>query len=261
MNEHTDIIPFHLWFEENKHLFPSYLQDAAYDNADYIYFLQHVYRKFMPDFTEQLKKLTYEHYPVFRRETRGKILNRIDNLIENAGYSLIFQAYELVQDQFAEFRIRDKYPEFELWKRIYTDPQSPGRVEENTRHLYSYYNELQWNEFNEKENRSYSEYYRWYQKRFNEFSRLLKSVLLKHYYKAAELNADENIMLVIHITDQYEIFKTECEQIELFIDCKFSDEDIELNFSKFSEKIGNLSPEILEHAHNLRKRRIFGEKI
>lgn len=260
MNNHYDI-PFHLWFEENKHIFPSYLQHTAFDNVDYIFFLQHVYRKFMPDFVQQLQELTYEHYPVFRNETRSKILNRINNLIENAGYSLIFQAFELVQDQFADFKIRDKYPEFELWKRIYTEAQTAGREEENTRHLYSYYNELQWNEFNEKENRSYTEYHRWYQKRFSEFSKLLKSVLRKHYFKVAELNADENIMLVIHITDQYEIFKTECEQIELFIDCGFSEEDIELNFPKFSEKFENLSPEILEHARDLRKRRILGEKI
>jgi len=105
------------------------------------------------------------------------------------------------------------------------------------------------------------EFFNWEERRKFEFIDLVQTIILKYFKELEELNSDEWIIYAVAMREEYQYYMTSCENVELFIDCGFPEEEIKLadvEFIKTNSKLGN---EIIRKASALRNRRISGEMI
>ena len=252
---------FQAWYHLNKGYFPPELDKVLVNSYDSFYFLFNVYRKVMDKMAPALRKLMVKQYPVFKTEKRPLVVEFIDSIATTTGYSLLFRLKTLVEDQKNGVSIPEKYPQLEEWKDFYVRPQQPSRVDESTRPLYSWLNDEQWKAYVETENRKMLEFFNWTEKRKFEFIDVVQTIVLKYFKELENLNSDEWIIYAVDMREEYEYYLSSCENVELFIDCGFPEEDIKLSDKEFTENYGKLSDKIKKQARALRNRRIAGENI
>jgi hypothetical protein len=169
--------------------------------------------------------------------------------------------YNLVEDQKKGVDVRVKYPQFESWIDSCAHPQRPGAVDETNRMDGNWLNDQEWKAYVKSENAKVLEFFNWEEKRKFEFIDLVQTIILKHFREIEDLNPDEWIVYAIAMCEEYECFKTCCENVELFIDCGFPEEEIKLTDDEFIKTYSKLSSEIVKKASVLRERRISGEMI
>jgi len=254
-------IDFNAWYKRNKEYFPQEIKDPFEQHSDFIHFLYNGYQKVMKRMAPALHKLMKRQYPIFKTEERTLVLNQIDDVATTTGSSLLFKLYELVQGQKDGINIREKYPDFERWKKFYAQPHTPTTIDETTRSQYVWLNDDEWIEYRDSENKGLLEYFNWEEKRVFEFIDVVQTLIFQYFKELEELNADEWIMYAVCIRDEYEYYKSNCEQIELFIDCGFPEEDMKLSDEEFNQNYSNLSKDIKDKTTEIRNRRIAGEKI
>ena len=256
-----DELNFEAWYHLNKSHFPAEFNVFIEESYDTFYFLFNVYRKVMQRMAPALRKLMATQYPVFKTEKRPMVLEFIDSIATTTGYSLLFRLYNLVQGQKKGINVREKYPKFESWIEFYARPQHPNTFDQNKRHQYIWFNDEEWEAYVETENNKMLEFFNWQEKRKFEFIDLVQTIILKYFKELEELNADEWIIYAVDMRKEYEYFMNSCENVELFIDCGFREEEIKHTDEEFLASYSNLSNEIKKKALELRERRISGEMI
>ncbi len=240
---------------------PEELQKSLADTFDFCQFYYKVYSKVMRNLSPELLKLMKQQYPVFKTEKRPLVVEQINVIANITGYKLLLNLFHLVEDQKTGVNLREKYPKFESWIDFYGRPHKPDTMDETHRHEYTWLSDKEWDELRESENRIMLEYFNWKEKRKFEFIDLVQTILFKYYKELEELNSDELIMYAVHLGDEYEYYLTTCEEMELFIDCGFPEEDIKLTDEEFEQNYRNLSTEIKDKTDVLRNRRIAGEIV
>jgi len=259
--DNADYLDFETWYHLNKSHFPSEFKAFIEDSYEPFYFLFNVYRKVMAKMVPSLRQLMGTQYPVFNTEKRPTVLEFISTIATTTGFSLLFRLYNLVQDQKKGVNLRVKYPKFESWIDLYARPQQPATVDEKNRPVFSWLNEEEWKVYVETENNKMFEFFNWEERRKFDFIDLVQSIILKYFKELEELNGDEWIIYAVTMRQEYKYFMTSCENVELFIDCGFREDEIKLTDDEFIETYSKLSKEIVMKASALRDRRISGEII
>lgn len=254
-------IDYEAWYNRNKNYLPKEFIKHIEDKSDSLFFMFKVYRKVMKHLPSAVRELMLEQYPVFKTEKRPMVIEYINTIAETTGHTLLFLLYNLVQGQKKGVNIREKYPKFEEWVDFYGRPHKPDTIDENTRPQYKWLNDEEWIAYRDHENERMLGFFNWEEKRKFEFIDLVQTTIFKYYEEMYELNADEWIIYGVNIRDEYENFLCACEDVELFIDCGFPEEEIKLTDAEFSQNYSELSYEIKRNASALRNRRIAGEKI
>jgi hypothetical protein len=208
-----------------------------------------------------MRKLMAKQYPVFTTEERPLVKEFIDIIATTIGYSLLFRLKNLVDDQKKGVRIREKYPYWEEMKAFYACPQQAPTVDQSRRHKYRWLNNEEWNRFVETENKKMLALFNWNQSRKFEFIDIVQTIVLENFKELEDLNSDEWIMYTAYMSDEYEYYQTSCDNVELFIDCGFHEEEIKLSDTEFRRKYANLSHDVKTQLAALRNRRISGEAI
>jgi hypothetical protein len=203
----------------------------------------------------------YQQYPVFKTETRPLVVEHINDISDITVTALIITLRKLVEDQKAGVNVREKYPEFEHWIEFYGRPNQPEFIDDSNRYEYPWVSDEEWEVTLEKENSMLLEFFNWKEKRKFDFIDLIQKTFFKYYKELEELNPDEWIIYAMLIRDEYENYLCRCEDLELFIDCGFPEEEINLSYEEFIRNFRNLSQEIKHKTEELRERRIAGEMI
>ncbi len=252
---------YRAWFKLNKDFIPPEDRDIFEKGIEQMHFYRNIYFKILDNLAPALYELMLEQYPVFKTEKRPMVLEAIHDISITIGSTLILKLDTLLQGQYNGVKIREKYPKFDEWVEFYARPGKPYTVDETNRCWYEYLNDKEWEEYRDNENRILLEYFNWQEKRKFEFIDLLQTILFKYYEELKELNADEWIIYAVHIRDEYEDYLTSCEDLELFIDCGFPEENVNFTNEEFQTNYSKLSDEIRDYASKLRNRRIAGETI
>lgn len=254
-------IDYDAWYNSSKAYFPEKFKKQMEDSYDLMHFMYSVYRKVMRQLAPALRKLMRQQYPVFKTEKRPLVVEYIESISTTIGYSLLFNLYHLVQGQKAGVNIREKYQKLDSWVDFYARPQHPHTIDETTRPEYTWMSDEEWEVYRDSENKAMLEFFNWKEKRKFEFIDLVQKLIFKYYKELEELNPDEWIMYAVHMGDEYETYLSQCEDVELFIDCGFPEEEIKLTDEEFRQNYHNLSQEIKDKTDELRNRRIAGEMI
>lgn len=252
---------FQAWYHLNKDNFPPELDEVLENSYDSFYFLFNVYRTVMNKLAPVLRILMARQYPGFKNEKRPKVAGFIETIATTTGYSLLFRLKNLVEDQKKGISIRDKYPNLEAWKDFYVRPQHPPTVDKGKRSHFWWLNDYQWGKYVETENKKLLDFFQWSEKRKFEFIDVIQTIVLKYFKELEELNPDEWIIYAVHMHEEYEYYQVSCENVELFIDCGFPEDDIKLSDREFIKNYSNLDTKVKQHARILRNRRISGEEI
>jgi hypothetical protein len=252
---------FHAFYNRVVNYVPSDMQKEMANTFDFCNFYYTVYSKVMRNLAPALHKLMKRQYPVFVTENRPLVTDYINVIATTTGYKLLLNLFHLIQGQKAGVNLRQKYPEFERWVEFYARPHKPDTIDETHRHEYTWLTDKEWDELRESENQILLEYFNWSEKRKFEFIDVVQTILFKYYEELHDLNADELIIYAVHIRDEYEYYLTNCEHIELFIDCGFPEDHMKLTDEEFQTNYSNLSSEAKNATTELRNRRIAGELI
>lgn len=254
-------INYDAWYSGNKDYIPEPMKKDFEDCFEIMHFMYGVYRKVMRQLAPALLKLMWQQYPVFKTERRPLVVKHIKAISTTTGYTLLFNLYHLVQDQKSGVDVREKCPELDSLVDFYARPQHPDTINETKRYQYTWLNDEEWEVHRDHENSELLIFFNWKEKRKFEFVDLVQKLLFKYYKELEELNADEWILYAVHIREEYEAYLCGCEDVELFIDCGFPEEEIKLSDEEFRQNVRKLSLEIRDKTDELRNRRIAGERI
>jgi len=250
------------WYRQNKNVIPEEYRADFENNLGMLQFLFSIYFKVMQELTPQLKTLMFRQYPVIGSEKRPTVTDYIEKFINSVGTKMLFKLNALIHGQNEGVNVREKYPEFDKWVKIYGSPQQPQLLTDNFRnHIENDITDTEWELYKTARNKELLAIFNWKTERKSEFINILQPVLFNNINELNDLNADELIIYAVIIYDEYDYFLTVCQHIELFIDCDFPEEDIWQSDDEFIEKYEKLDPEIKLKAEELRTRRIAGEQI
>ena len=254
-------IDWRTWYDKHKHLIPDKYKADFENNLNVLQFLFDIYYKTMRKLTPVLKELMFKQYPVIKAEKRPIVAEYIDKFINSVGSKLLFKLNALLNGQKEGVTIRERYPKFDDWAKFYGSPQKPKQLKENDRNAPIHQNKSdnEWKQYKAAENIRILEFHNWKEKRKSEFIGILQAILFENYKELEELNADELIIYAVDIYDEYEYYLLLCERIEMFIDCGFPKEHINISDKEFYENCQKLSPETRNKITDLRNRRIARE--
>lgn len=254
-------LDFQAWFYLNKKNFPPGLEVILENGYDSFFFLFNVYRRTMDQMAPAMRQLMTRQYPVFTTEKRPLVKEFIDIIATTIGYSLLFRLKNLVDDQKKGVKIREKYAYWEEMIAFYARPHEAPVVDQNKRPKYRWLNDEKWKSLVEMENTKMLALFNWKQSRKFEFIDIVQTIVLENFKELEDLNPDEWIVYAAYMSDEYEYYQTSCDNVELFIDCGFQEEEIKLSDAEFRRKYANLSPDVKDKLATLRNRRISGEAI
>jgi hypothetical protein len=227
----------------------------------FIHFFCEVYGKFRRELDPALHSLMRKQYPIFTTEKRPLITNLLNDICTTSGFSLMMILFKLVEEQYEGVNIRKENPNFDRLCEFYLRPPMPETIDDSERASYFWMSDSEWEEYRDSENAQMLEYFIWSERRKTEYIDLVQSLILKYYPVLSELNSDELIMYSVHLRDDYEHYKDDCEFTELFIDTGLPEEMIDLSPKGFSDELGKLSDDKKNELYELRNRRIAGECI
>jgi len=252
---------FDAWFSQNQRNFPKELVDFLKEHYDTFHFLFSIYRKILKHLDPAMHELMLKHYPVFRTEQRPAVLEYLDDLPTLTCDAILIKIYHLWLNQKAGKNIRDSFPDIDKWRDFYGKPKTPDTIDESTRPDYTWISDAEWEQYRDSENASLLEFFNWEEKRKFEFVDLVQTYIFKYYKEIENLNPDEWIVYAMIIRDEYEYFKTICENIELLIDCKMPEKYVDCPIDEFQQAYSSIDKEVKDRATEFRNRRIAGEEI
>jgi len=252
---------FDAWFSENQSRLPKELVDYMKEHYDILHFFFRTNLKILNHLAPALHELMLKQYPVFRTEQRPAVLEYLGDLPSTTCDAILFNLYSLMQDQKEGKNVRENYPDIDRCRDFYGKPATPDTIDESTRPNYTWLNDAEWEEYRDSENASMRGFFNWEEKRKFEFVDLVQTYIFKYYKEVEDLNPDEWIAYAVIIRDEYESYKTICENVELLIDCKMPEKYVDCPFDEFYKAYSSLDKEVKDHATELRIRRIAGEEI
>jgi len=216
-------------------------------------FYNTVYCPAMREIATGVRRLVYKQYPLIKTESRPIILEYIDWAIEESGKYLLLNLYELIQDQREGINLREKYPEFESWVDFYGRPPAPPVLDYSFMDynpvLKATMSEDVIKEVAEESLKGNTEYYEVTENQKKEYFNVVQPIVLKYYKALEELDYEGWIIYAVNIREDYEIYKDRLDHVETVIEYGLDEEDIDLEYDKFMEKLKIKFDEKWEREH------------
>lgn len=230
------------WFDDNYGYFvrePSVLIDVTDEITK---FYVKVYTPAMDELKRAVLKLLLQQYPIIRGESRPLVLDYINEAVKHVGHEFLMQLYMLVQDQREGVNYREKYPEFEELVEFYGRPAEKPEVNYSFFDKYpdiaASFTQKEKEEFAIERHESETVSFDIEEKLMKQYFDIVQPIVLKYYHELYDLNYEGWIMYAVQIREIYEDYKYYCEYLDTFIDYGFDEEDINLPYDEFSDKLG-----------------------
>ena len=206
-----------------------------------------VVKHLMEEFTPAIRKLTWKQYPLIKTETRPLVLKSIDALIRSTGHNCLFQLYGLLEDQKNGVNLREKYGDFEGWIESYARPGIPYLIDVSTYDDFPQMTEDQKKELVDEINTSTLEGFNLFESRKFEFIDVFQKLIFKYYKEIKELDSDGWIIYSVHINQEYDDYRMMCDHYKNFISHNFKEEDINLSYADYMDKLIKFGDEEFEN--------------
>jgi len=250
------------WSRLNNDFLPEDAKEYFEENRDVLHVMFDVYPKIKRHITPALRKLLYKQYPNLRTETRPMVVEFIEGILFiTATVKYLMQMYHLVHGHNTGRNVREEYTELDDWVDFYCRPAKPQVVDESKRYKFWWITNKEWKAEIEEENRELLKNFNREERRKAEFVNLVQKIYFKYYPELLDLNNDEWILYAVLIREEYELFKELAEDVELFIDCEFPEEDIKLSDEDYWKKYSTWPQELKDKGSKLREERFENENI
>jgi hypothetical protein len=229
-----------IWFNNHRDFFPANFRENLESIMDMCTFHRRVFNKVMDELRPKVRQLMMKQFPLLRTETRPLVVKSIDDIVHRTGQSMLFNLYGLMQDQRNGVDLREKYPDFDSWIRLYVHPPKPKLTDIS---FYNIFPEMTYEQKKELVDEEYEqdvEAYNWNESRRFEFFDLIQKVVFKHYGALQDLEGDGWNVYAIHVGMEYHLYRDDCYHIENFIEAKFPEEDINLSYPEYVKKLTQL---------------------
>ncbi len=246
----------------NPDFFPPEILEFLKKNSDLFRLNTGLYSRISKRVVFALQYLMYKQYPALKTETRPSVIRRLENMLWIPCTEVFLtKINKLLHTHNTGGSVRDMYPRLDEWVKVYARPPKLHLVNEDIPPCHWKLGDTRWKVAAKKQNAEILEFFQWEQSRKSEFINLLQDICFKQYPELLDLSSDEWVVFAKIIGEEYDLFKTECEYVEGFIDYNFPEDYINLPFDKYIDKCTELTPKISKKAQEKRNRRIAGEAI
>jgi len=236
-DDELDMSDFERWFDDHVFYFPVTLRTGGYNSLSIEMFYRHVYTNIKKELIPVIRRLMGEQYPTILNEKRPAVLAEITRKVESIGWRLIFSLFELVYDEQMGVNLREKYPDFDEWVVFYGRRDTPSFMDPTFFDQFPWLSDEQKLVMIEEDRVESQEVFDWRDGRMQAFYDVVQPILFRYYKPLLELSADGWIIYAVWIREEYESYVFRFDYLETFIEYNFEEEDLDLPYDKFREKL------------------------
>jgi hypothetical protein len=236
MNDKEEFRQLFINYQINKHLYPKELHNSLEEFFNITDFYFNVVEALIEECSGKLTALAYQHYPDLVSVNSPIIKDYFKDINETVLFGLAYSMKRLVVDMKSGVDIKDKYPELENWRSFYLHPK-PTTMERFERNMKRFPDDNEWEKYVEKENREMKRFFLWEEKRKTEFYHVFQPVLMRLYPALCDLEGDCWVLFAVNLRDEYEIWKSAMEEVELGIIYEMPPEFVKWEHKKFSDEL------------------------
>ena len=219
-----------LLFHSNNKVFRKIFSDHFTDKfASYLQFREwffEVHQKCFAEIKPHFTRLMFRLYPDFKSAAHPVFQKYMNTISDGTITHLIFQAEKLCSEYKQNVNMREKYPKLEEWKKYYYNSNPPILVDDSHKKYHKRLSDEQWKEYKEKENRQIHLIHQREQKRRSQYYDIVQPILFKYLPTLNDLENDYWVIYAVTIHDNYEEWKTACDQILTTIEYKMPPESL-----------------------------------
>jgi hypothetical protein len=233
-NDKEKMDEFELYWRSNPDLFPEDLSnklDTYYDIKDFFF---NKVLKLSELMAPRLKELMYKQNPEFSIFTHPAVFKFMDDINETNATGLMWQLRGLLKDQKAGIIPNEKYSSIEEWREFYSFPPVADTLPESHRQKYhKRMTDEEWKRYKEREDKAFLQFHNYEEKRKTEYYDIVQPLLFKLLPELENLEGDYWVLYAVEIRDNYDEWKTLCEQLESIAEYNMPQESVLLNDDEF----------------------------
>ena len=219
-----------------KNRYPSEFQNTIETFLRLADFYYNVAESLIEECSGKLTELACIHYPDFASVDSPVIKDYFKEINESVLFGIAYSMKKLVEDMKAKVDLTVKYPKMESWRDFYVHP-SPSTMKEFDFIKKLYPDENERKAYVEKENREMKRFFLWEEKRKTEFYNIVQPVLMRLYPVLLDLEGDYWVLYAVNMRDEYEIWKSVMEDVEISIIYEMPPESVKWDHKKFQDEI------------------------
>ena len=208
---------------------------------DVEFFYQSVYCPALAEIAPAIRKLIEKQYPSVKGEKRPKLVEYIDWIAVSAGEFLLLSSHELVDDQKEAVNLREKYPSFDVWAKMYGRPPAPPvpnyNFADDNPFIKEHLTEEIIREVAEETCVEETEFFLQVENLRKEYIDIVQTVVLKYFKALEELDYEGWIVYAANIHEDYERYTERCDHIDTIISYGFDEDDLDLDEDLFMAKL------------------------
>jgi hypothetical protein len=227
---------FEEWMDINFFLLPVPFRFGQEPEYELYSFYTGVYKKVMCELWQPVHNITRRHYPEVMEEERPLVVERIERILDFVGHRFLLNLFDLLYDQRCGVDLREKYPDFDKYKKNYAQPCNPNQLDD------SFFDDKPW--ITEEQKVEMQRHFEdclpamtFKEKRRREFVDMLQSVLLRHFDVADKLESDSLIIYAMFLVCEHTDFRLDIEHYSSFITYGFDESELDLSHEEFLRRL------------------------
>jgi len=228
---------FHSEKKQFKKLFSNEFADKFDTFLDFKKFFYDVLLVFDKAMEPPLTQLMLKQNPEFKTFTHPSPLKFMKEINETCAYWLMWEMHKLCNDYKQNVDMKQKYPRLEEFRAFYCHPEKPHTLEDKSRKYHPELNDEQWKTYQQQENDEMLKYNNWKQKRWKEYYDVMQPALFNYLPELQNMEGDCWVMFAVNIRDNYELWESANERLEILIDFEMPPETIDLSDDDFRKEI------------------------
>ena len=230
------------WFDDNFQYFKREPKFPIEITDEITMFYEKVYAPAMSELEPAIHKLMLQQYPIIRGEIRPMVMEYINNAIKYVAHEFLMQLCMVVEDQKEGVKFSEKYEDFQSWVDFYGRPAEKPVVNyeffEEYPDIAATFTQEMKDEFAIETFENETNSFNIEERMMKEYYDIVQPIVLKYYKELDDLNYEGWIMYAVQIREVYEDYKYYCEHLDSFIDYGLEEEDINLPYKEYSDKLG-----------------------
>jgi hypothetical protein len=167
--------------------------------------------------------------------------------------------YYLLIDYNNNVDLRQKEPRLEEFREFYCNPQPPSLRDDENRAFYTWLSDEEWEKEKQEDNKKMIIFNEWEQKRKTEFYDIIQPALFRYLPGLNEIEKDYWVMYAVYLGDEYEIWKSLCENLEITIDFQMPPESVNWPIEEWRKMVHERYDTYGKESDEKRDTRIFGK--
>lgn len=225
---------FHSDKEKFKKIFGDDFSDKLEWFIEYCKFFYGPYMGYVNETKPLLIELAKKQYNGGKELIHTVQADYIDRVCDNNCGCMISQMNKLHGEYEKKIDMHEKYPKLEEWRKFYCNPELPKNADDS-RKYYTYLNDEEWEKLRLDENRKFIMIHNFREKRKSEFYDIVQPRLFKHLPKLIEIEDDYWVAYAVTLRDNYEIWKSYCERLEIVNDYDMPPEYVDMDAPEFQK--------------------------